>query len=862
MASPGRVQAPELGLRPSLRPAPVVDVVPVRPVNREGEGSNLMRIAESLSGFGNSLARYGASTRQKQEKPKDYFPDIAQSFTPEQIVSDPRFNVKEDGHRVLFGTNSAHELGRTFQQMVLDEWDPEQEPDLDAFLFSKVKERMDQFEDPTGATQAGFGKTIDTYVKETRDWYDKRQAEVREQMGDQEMWKSIFNVAEIDKDKMSPVERAQAAKAHLDELYSLKMLDGKKANQFLMNTIAQYAELGDVDMVQALASMRRGRNNEVDPIADTPEFSDKIDSMIATANTKWLEQDATKKNDFLNRIDEVIEGGTGNDLTALINSPEGQRIFPDPIDRADRLRAATLKQKEVILNNTVKAEKEAGETAFRTEVVSNFWRMNGGQNYTEREVTLKDGKTHTIPASKAQVYLDEDIRARYEEAAQKGPEAVAELDATLARVAGQSSLKITEWENVFSRVLTGTNTSQLLEGKVPPNVDRAYQLWKNTKGHDAARRANMGSNAEEVDRFFAAVEMSERAGNSTAEAMQQAQLATQPGRWGPAMQRVQEVAWGSGSSNLELRDRFPPQVANDIVERATMYAASAGITAEKAMTKAIADFEEELVKIDVGTTSYVTAPARMNENDRETYGNTVKTFVENQVSLQVDGEMPLDPELLSISEVDPGKFQLFHDGEPIRAMLTHRGGSRNAGVMYFTYEDIQRQLEYDAEASKRETMSETATMNKLGARPLSEVTPDPEGKGRSALGVLRDKLFGGDDEPKKEPEKGLFGGYTGNAEEYFGARTRSQLGELSDFQLRELRKLSKDGKLKDLGFANPKGVENAWSDRVAKERRKSGYSKLQVNEAMSRWNVDELEAIRLMKTIERLKKNNAKPEKD
>lgn len=62
MASPGRVQVREFQREAQLAPAPVVNVQSVAPVNRQGEGSNLLRIADSLASFGNSVTRYGMSS--------------------------------------------------------------------------------------------------------------------------------------------------------------------------------------------------------------------------------------------------------------------------------------------------------------------------------------------------------------------------------------------------------------------------------------------------------------------------------------------------------------------------------------------------------------------------------------------------------------------------------------------------------------------------------------------------------------------------------------------------------------------------------------------------------------------------------
>ncbi len=57
MASPGRVQVREFEREGQLNPAPVVNVVPVAPVNRDGAGKNLMSIADALSGLSTSFGR-------------------------------------------------------------------------------------------------------------------------------------------------------------------------------------------------------------------------------------------------------------------------------------------------------------------------------------------------------------------------------------------------------------------------------------------------------------------------------------------------------------------------------------------------------------------------------------------------------------------------------------------------------------------------------------------------------------------------------------------------------------------------------------------------------------------------------------
>jgi hypothetical protein len=879
MATPGRVIAPDLNLRPSLRPAPVVDVAMVRPVNQEGAGSNLLRIADSLAGLSSSVVRYGAS-RPKPKEEKDFFPDIAAGWTPEQLMADPRFDVTKDAHRGLWGENFAHEQGKVLQQYVTEaresgEWDPEKEP-LDAFLQRKVMGDMEGM--PDDLTRAAYGKTIAPYLDKTKTWFEELQKENYDAVNSQEMYKGIVNAAEApvpgddnikpnDKPsnkKLTPEEKAAKAKGRLDEFISLRMLDGKAANNLLMNTIQYYADQGDVEMVTALANMRRGKKNEIDPIADTPEYSGRINEMLSRANAAWEDQNTALSGTFLDTVDAAIDdpNATLNQLTDLFNSEVAQRLWPDPSERAAKLREKLDKQKGAALTRTVDNEKTAEDTAFKNDVWKNFIEMNGGQNYTDRVIKTSDGKDYRIPASKAQDFLDENIRTAYQNATQKGPDAVAAVDRDIARRAGQSSLKVTEWENIFSNVLTGANESMLLEGKVPPNMQRAYDLWKNTRGNEYVRRKNMGEGGDKVDDFFAVTyDLIERRGQSPEAAFAQAFTASKPDRYNPAYQRASEVALGSGSSEFELRERFPGPYIEKIIRRAAVYGASGSASGRSSVEKAIKDFENEMVKIDVGPTSYITLPTNMTEAERDQYGENVTQFIRDQVELHGSKfNPPLDTDQVTVVEVADGKFTLTQDGEWLGAFSARDQDGRSKKLPFFTYEDIQNELNYKTESSRREAAAEVNQTSEFIEKMGEPIDP----KGRSAGGALIDTITDmfTSDEPKKDS---IFNGYTDNPEVFYGAKTPSQLGELSNYQLRNLRKLAKDGwtdkygrkqQLPDIGFVNRKKVESVWRDRVAGERRRSGYSKRQIEAAMTRWNVDELDA------IERLKKNNAKPDKD
>jgi len=851
MAQPGRPQSPELNLRPQLQPAPVVGVQMVRPQNLDGAGDNLIRIADALASFQGSLGRWGAS--QKTKAPEDTFAKRNAFRTPEDIVAQPDYDPRKEPHQVLVGQATANTIGPQMRQWVMEEWDQEAEPDLYKFLSGRLGELQQTMPE---AAQAGFGSTIDSSVKETVNWWTGLQNDAKNQEIKQDTLAHFISLNEQFKEL--PVEQrvAKMKEMGLDQYRMLKFVDGKGSNDLLFNSIEHFARTGDKDMVRALADLRRGKSNEVASLYDTPEFTDRIDAAIATADTVWQRNNQTAIGDFEKQIDEIVKSGDENKLNEVMNGPVGVRLFPDPITRGTRLRTEAGKLKENILKNTVTQEQLALDEGFRGTVLNNFDKGEGGQNYDDPSVVTKDGKVYTFKGdTKAQEVLDVAIKERYAEAA-GDPAKVAAIDNDLMRKAAQSPLKITEWENLFASVGTSTITNQIMEGKIPPNVTRAYELWKNTRDNPKLRRDHMGDNVSEVDDLFTAAEIFEKTGQPTQEAFVSASQAIK--NKDGARGRIGEELMGPLGSGYGIRD-YPFEVQETITERAILYLAAGAHGQKNAVAKAIKDFEDETIILEgFGTRpSYVTVPdKRIN---KEAYAEGITNFVTNQITLHgAKQEPPISIEDVNIKQLPGGRFMIEQDdGEPVPAMLTHRGGAKGRPTTYFTYEDIQKQLEADAKATEDQIKSDAVNQTSIF---------EPEGQ-KKVLKTVKDAVsgvFGGDEKAKPDPDKSILKGYTDVPERYYGAKTVSQLGELSDYQLRTLRKLAKEGfvdgdkvkrELPDIGFIDKSKVEKVWKDRVAGERRRAGYSKEQVSQAMSRWSLtDELEA------IERLKKNNAPKE--
>lgn len=881
MAEAGRVQAPDINLRPQLQAAPRVNVSPVAPVNQAGAGSNLMRIAESLGSLTNVFQSIASTSGRSQKNAKTEadknFVKINQWRDPADIPNQPGYDPASEPQQVLIGQATANSIAPKMQEWVKNEWDPEKEPDLYKFLSGRLGELQGQMPEPA---QAGFGSTIDTSVRETMKWWDGVQSDKKNLEMKQNTFAHFVSLNDLYKD-LPVEERVQKMKEMgLDQYRTLKFTDGKGGNDLLMDAVTEFARRGDKDMVRALSDLRRGKDGEVPALYDMPDFRDRIDAATAKADAEWVKTHQAEVGDFDTSVETVVAGGDVNKLTEYFNSPTALKLYPNPAERGEKLRAAAKKLNENVLTSTVDNEKAATINTHTTTAVRNFWSSNGSQKYGEVKVRTKDQKEHTWNGDKeAQTAVDADIKAQYEAAA-GDPEAIAALDKRIARSASNSPLKVTEWENLFSGALNSSVTNALLEGKVPPNLKRAYELYSNTKDTPRVVRSNMGENSEQTDTFFSLVDTFKTAGYGENEAFVAANEA-QP-RAGAALGRVSEELLGKNSGSYDIRS-YPMDVQDKITKRAQAYMASGTMGQEKAVTKALRDFDEETVKIE----DFGSRPSIINIPDKainkDVFKESITRFVTNQVDIHgKQQDLPLNIDDVNIFDYGNGRFGLQRDdGEPITSFFTHRGGEKTKGTMFFTFDDVQRQLQADAAEAKSVQGAEAAKFDETKKDVMSGKPIVPGGG--SAIGNLFDKLGTLEDKTANEPK---------SAVDAYGATNGDGLRKLNDDQLREVYTQSKNGKLNSSGFVTDKSVKDEYEyrlrkavvddlgytdkgevERINKEAKKrgfrdaiqlrdavsarsdTGYSLDQVVKAMQRWSTDDP-----AEAIKRLKANNAKPD--
>lgn len=180
MASPGRVQVPEFQREAQLSPAPVVNVQAIAPVNRQGAGSNLLSIADSLAGLSSSFARFAQTQKSETGKQDAILAGDLSSMTAPQLAEHFKNNpdlLQKEKVAMMYAGKYANQFGIDLQSGKLTEdWDG-QTP-LSEHLAKKQQEYLGQLPDDP-MIRAFFNETANPYIFNYTQGRAKLEAENR-----------------------------------------------------------------------------------------------------------------------------------------------------------------------------------------------------------------------------------------------------------------------------------------------------------------------------------------------------------------------------------------------------------------------------------------------------------------------------------------------------------------------------------------------------------------------------------------------------------------------------------------------------------------------------------------------------------
>lgn len=731
MATPGRVPAPELNLRPQLNPAPVVDVAMVRPVNREGAGSNLFRIADSLASFGNSLGRYGVSAMQKQEQPKNLRPDIYKAATAEQYASVPGFDPTDPIDRITLAEKMGVEAGTSIKSTWRTEFDPSKET-WDDFVMRKVSDYQGQL--PDDEMKAAFGRSVATFTKDAAGEYQTFINDTKKELRAENAWMSLYGVSQPTDAAKTPDARATAVLQRVGEIRKFNFLSPDETNKMVFNVLERYAADGDIEMVRAIGNAQR--SDGIPPLSQTPLYRDTFLKTESAALLEWQKRNTDKINQFNDLKDQIVgtrpreDGsysvGTPYQLTDLFNGPIGKIMYPNEVQRNEALQSSLAVLQKASKDAAKKTTMNAAEVAVGGKATSDFWSATGTQVYEDIPVTLNNEEVGTVKSNAvAAKAVNDQIEKRYEAVADN-PQAIAVLDVNVGRAAAHSPHKIEAWEKLNSTIPTQINSLALEQGKVSPQMKRGFELWQNTRDQREVYLAKAGPNAEKLDDFYSVVQDRVSGGESVEVAMAQVARATMNAPKGEVQQRFIAVLRDNTSFDSRL-NTLPPSVGKRAEDRIRMRIAN-GVNPRDAVEKELEAAEASIVTI--GDNSIVSYPkAVITDQQKERFVTGMERILEYQKSIAAQQEPPLNPDDLSIRDNGDGTYTLLSDGVDAPAMFAHKRVTGNEmGTSRFTIKDIEDEM----------LMLEREEQNTIMKNEVNPMIPG----GKSAIGATVDMIFG------------------------------------------------------------------------------------------------------------------------
>lgn len=501
MTSAGRVQSPDLNLTPSLTPAPVTNVVTVRPVNREGAGSNLLNIADSLSRLGAPLnsfvSAYAASAENKQKLQAQADQYLPPEVIQANIANDPA-KYGNQYYTSMAGRAAANNLGPLIDQWTTEEWDSSKE-DYKTFVARKLSEYQTTL--PSDEARAAFGETAGAWVDQAYTKHEALVTETAQVNRDNLIYKDYAGLIERGKlDKKTPDQIWQDIVTASNENRLFLNLPGVNQNAILLSLADKVAEDGDVDMVKAILNGPRGPDGKVPALSTIPDTMPKVEAIIQKAEAKYRENNINGRISAQSELNTLISTGASDDEFKKWAVKYNDTLTPDQVVAGfSQLREGRDKLR---MNNQWAADGVAQRQAIDAQLDEALLKGEGWNSFGKVTVNSDStyGSTVEIDVDKR---MDERVNVKVDGVYNSLPQDQADIEVAKFLAANNRTYK--GWTAIFAAVTPAAIEAAATEGKMSPQLVRAAELYARTADqYGGVIGAHIKSDAKGTMEFFEA----------------------------------------------------------------------------------------------------------------------------------------------------------------------------------------------------------------------------------------------------------------------------------------------------------------------------------------------------------------------
>lgn len=566
MMSPGRVQAPDLNLNSSLTPAPIVAATPVAPQNTQGAGSNLLRIADSLSQLGAPLSSFSQALYAQRQKDQQLTAQTDQTLTYDQQLQRLKDNpalMKNEAYQTMMGSTAANSLGPQIDKWAAEEWDSTKE-DYKTFVTRKLSEVQSTL--PSDYAKASFGSQSAAWVDRA---YTSHMAEVTKTSEDN-MGADVLNFY------TGLIARGKMEKKPVDQIWgdivsasndtrSFFALSGQKQNDLLLSLAQKVAESGDKEMAAAILDGARGADGKVPALSSIPDLAAKVDAVRNGATQKWTENHVSERSAAFSAADDLSKSAASNDEIKAWDNKYGQYLTP--AERTSNLAQMLAGRDKRQMSTNWASDGQLQRTKIDDVITKALIAGDGWQKFDK--VQINSDKTYGDT-------IDYDVEKRVDELANKMVDNLYAADPASAPIRAAQFLSANNrtygtWTSIFNAVTPQAIATAATSGQLSPPIQKAVELYSQLHGqYDGLIARHITSDQKNVMGFLESYRINhEELGMSPQDA-----LALVASHQGPAGDSVRGQAYGEvarsfyGNSSVNVDSSLSANEAKDVMDMA------------------------------------------------------------------------------------------------------------------------------------------------------------------------------------------------------------------------------------------------------------------------------------------------------